>query len=1302
MNEYTSTSEPQRIPCHSDFTINYRATFRGTALPLERLPFVLRIQSWGAKTYVASHNPETNEWVNCGPGETADYIRIFMHDHGLLAGELHAELHVRVPDDDYPGGSRNLCYSTHLGVELTDGCCGTCACDVNVDVVLPYAVVTAYDIAVAAGYKGTREEYLAMLAGLPEDERARIEAEKQRAAAELLRGKEIDGMLNDRGRNLLLGTARGAEGWEYDSDAVSDNATITTNTTSSDSRALFKRTAAPEGVTREVFSRAVRAGVIRAGRCYTLTVRCRTSAMFGERSLRLQAWIGDSAHTSDLTETVSFGIDMAAGDSRTLSCQLTVADDCPPEASPRICIGSQSDTMGAWATLALWECKLELGETRTAYTTAPEDNYITRGEHDASVAGTLGQADATSQQQVNNMSRTLRDEISASEVRSADLVAKSSAPRTWAAVPEAYKGNSDVTEVAIPLDTYAGESRSIASVMDGCGNARTAAIGTNMVGGVAVADATRAFFGCRNLRSITPALHGLDLREGRSPLAFYGCTALEDVRLPGWRGELNLRWSPRLSYDSLLAIIEGHAPADVGTLTLHPEVYVKLTGTTRERPEGWWTRLPTLTLYYNVVIDTPRYMFAQSFNSIVMYDKTAGEHRTLAFGDGLWGTDRTAGSITAIRHDPDGGAVYVCQSSGVIDRIDADGSIHHIELLHPDGGGRYINDIAVAQSGARLYVATDTGYTILARGADDSYAEDLSVAVDAPVQRISLLASGEVMYKAGGKIYTRSDGEAAETIEWTAPAATMFDWAELPDRRLIWAGNGEVCLGTVDADTHTITGTRLVAANGCGAASFICPAASGWYIGTSSGIALVSPDGMASYTTTPVTGLPSGWAGYSRRGAWAGLSAVWAACYIGLQCDDFSGSGAVAVVERFTPRASKCMGAYFFVPTPDGRALYYCGKRYSRSSPGWISPTQAFDANRHCPLEKFDWASRTFELVNPYFTDNGRSALISGEGFLLDPVDPSIIYFADFDHGLVVSRNGEIIARFSSDNSPIEKSWAEYMEGICFDPRGNLWITQRPCTEDGWAKQHILVHCLTADKLAKFRADPDSLRPDDWFSRRINEQFGDDYSHFIIFGHRHPDYLFLATDYQKRTAIIDTKGTAAFSDDDVHTFYASNLTANSGYAVPTYLKEDLDGQLWLGCVRSLFVIDDLADSLGKSLLQVRAPQSRWHNRSIYINGIGLAPDNTKYVATQYEGLYHLSADGTEILDHFTAVNSGLPADDVWGVYCDLNSDEVFISTPGGNYIYQPAYSGRLDAGEAARWEALAELAAQRNITITTL
>ncbi len=166
MDEYTSTSEPQRIPCHSDFTINYRASFRGTALPLERLPFVLRIQSWGAKTYVASHNPETNEWINCGPGATADYIRMFMHDHGLLAGELHAELHVRVPDPDYPGG-RKLCYKSLLGVELVDECCGGCVCDVNVEAVLPYAVFTAYDVAAAAGYTGTREDYYAGLGMLP-------------------------------------------------------------------------------------------------------------------------------------------------------------------------------------------------------------------------------------------------------------------------------------------------------------------------------------------------------------------------------------------------------------------------------------------------------------------------------------------------------------------------------------------------------------------------------------------------------------------------------------------------------------------------------------------------------------------------------------------------------------------------------------------------------------------------------------------------------------------------------------------------------------------------------------------------------------------------------------------------------------------------------------------------------------------------------------------------------------------------------------------------------------------------------
>lgn len=123
-------------------------------------------------------------------------IRCFMDGHGLPPGELRAEVKVNTPDPNYADGSR-------LSVAIAEGTVVLVKDNTRFDgaVVkanIPVALVDAYQLAKAHGYKGTIDEYYAtfneigqlkesikgMLDEMTKAEKLRATAETERAKAE--------------------------------------------------------------------------------------------------------------------------------------------------------------------------------------------------------------------------------------------------------------------------------------------------------------------------------------------------------------------------------------------------------------------------------------------------------------------------------------------------------------------------------------------------------------------------------------------------------------------------------------------------------------------------------------------------------------------------------------------------------------------------------------------------------------------------------------------------------------------------------------------------------------------------------------------------------------------------------------------------------------------------------------------------------------------------------------------------------------------------------------------------------------
>ena len=119
-------------------------------------------------------------------------VRCFMDAHGLPPGELRAEVKVNTPDPNYADGKR-------LSVAIAEGVVLLVKDNTRFDgavikATIPVALVDAYQLAKAHGYKGTIDEYystfsdvsvlLESMRGVATEERQRKTAEEKRAEAE--------------------------------------------------------------------------------------------------------------------------------------------------------------------------------------------------------------------------------------------------------------------------------------------------------------------------------------------------------------------------------------------------------------------------------------------------------------------------------------------------------------------------------------------------------------------------------------------------------------------------------------------------------------------------------------------------------------------------------------------------------------------------------------------------------------------------------------------------------------------------------------------------------------------------------------------------------------------------------------------------------------------------------------------------------------------------------------------------------------------------------------------------------------
>ncbi len=289
-----------------------------------------------------------------------------------------------------------------------------------------------------------------------------------------------------------------------------------------------------------------------------------------------------------------------------------------------------------------------------------------------------------------------------------------------------------------------------------------------------------------------------------------------------------------------------------------------------------------------------------------------------------------------------------------------------------------------------------------------------------------------------------------------------------------------------------------------------------------------------------------------------------------------------------------------------------------------------------------------------------------------DPNDANHHFVSTARSGLYEFQDFKFVKRYAYDNSPLKSILpdSEYpmayvrVAGLQYDSQNNLWMCN--------TEVDTIINIKRADG--------------SWTKYYVPEIDGNPTFDHIIFDNRGLAWINSRRGLNEKMRAgflaINTNGDPGnpkgFSHRFVNTFYNQDGTSYT----PTLMNcmcFDHDGALWLGYEVGLFVSYNPYSMIQESgypvLTQVKVPRNDGTNLADYLlNGVSIKcitvdGGNRKWIGTEGQGVYLISADGLETIAHFTKETSPLVDNDVYDIKINGETGEVFFATNAGLCSY---------------------------------
>ena len=353
--------------------------------------------------------------------------------------------------------------------------------------------------------------------------------------------------------------------------------------------------------------------------------------------------------------------------------------------------------------------------------------------------------------------------------------------------------------------------------------------------------------------------------------------------------------------------------------------------------------------------------------------------------------------------------------------------------------------------------------------------------------------------------------------------------------------------------------------------------------------------------------------------------------------------GVTYMHENYCPNASSVSYPFYLE--------YKNGRLYVMNSGTNIWLTEQHNEFELSSMENGVWKNLAPNEVAGLINGNSRGRLESPYGLAADPDDQEAVWFGTWWEGAFCVKNNEQIQKFDTSNSPMTLNYTCQISDIGFDSKKNIWMSHMSLDSD---EPNLIV--LPAEK--RF----ESVNVSDWVSFRFE---GVSNVKQTLFSLTRNDIIILTLENKAddRQVVISN-----FMDQDGRTF-------DIGYIFS--IVEDENGRIWIATDSGVGYINDAEDLFSNNFYvnRVKVPRNDGTNLAdylldgMYVTSIAIDGAGRKWFGTTNSGLYLVSADGTEILEHFTAENSYLPSDFILSIECNTDNNSVYIGTDKGLVEY---------------------------------
>ena len=267
-------------------------------------------------------------------------------------------------------------------------------------------------------------------------------------------------------------------------------------------------------------------------------------------------------------------------------------------------------------------------------------------------------------------------------------------------------------------------------------------------------------------------------------------------------------------------------------------------------------------------------------------------------------------------------------------------------------------------------------------------------------------------------------------------------------------------------------------------------------------------------------------------------------------------------------------------------------------------------------------------------------------------------YYASWYHGIAEMKSGELITKHSIENTNGVLDTAYYsnktrISDLKFDNDGNLWGLNSEVNHPLFVK----------------------TKNNEWFSFNMNQNqvnlFFDD---------------LIIDQYNQKWGVIGRSGglfvyndnnTISDPSDDQYKIMKNlagqgNLPSMGVYSI----AEDLDGEIWVGTDKGIGIFYNPSSIFSGSNFDAQQVLIQEGDYGQYllseetIKCITIDGANRKWIGTKKSGVFLISADGMEEVQHFTTNNSPLFSDNIYDITINPSSGEVFIGTEKGLISYR--------------------------------